>query len=240
MSVNNKGGVTPVKVSVVTVCYNAKDTILGTIDSVVGQTYSNIEYVVVDGGSSDGTDNIIRSYKGAIDFFISEPDTGVYNAMNKGLCACTGDWVIFMNAGDSFASMDVVARAMILGSNAGVVVGAARLMPQGLINIPRHKYGLILRNNICHQCEFVRRDIIGFFDEGYGLLADYKKNLELLYCGARFKFDKYVYSNYDTGGISGKDNCKEELRVRRSISFLLWLIGWTKCAVKKICSRRFA
>ena len=96
------------KISVITVCWNCVGEIEKTLTSVVAQTYSNMEYIVVDGASKDGTLEIINKYKNHISVLISEPDSGLYNAMNKGVKAATGQWCIFMNAGDMFASNNVL------------------------------------------------------------------------------------------------------------------------------------
>ena len=98
------------KISVITISYNCKDVIEDTILSVIGQTYTNIEYIIIDGASTDGTFDVIKKYADKIDFWISEPDKGIYDAMNKGLKHATGDWVIFMNAGDSFYNNTVIER----------------------------------------------------------------------------------------------------------------------------------
>ncbi len=95
-------------ISVVTVVYNAVNDIEATIQSVVNQTYKNIEYSVIDGDSVDGTKDVIEKYIHNISFFKSEPDNGIYEAMNKGIVKATGDWVIFMNAGDTFYSNDTI------------------------------------------------------------------------------------------------------------------------------------
>lgn len=100
------------KISIVTVCYNAADQIEKTIQSVVGQTYPNIEYLVIDGGSTDGTTDIIRKYADKISYWKSEPDDGIYDAMNKGICAATGDYINFMNAGDYFSSDSVISEVV--------------------------------------------------------------------------------------------------------------------------------
>lgn len=96
------------KVSVVTISYNCVGEIEPTLKSVVEQTFSDFEYIVIDGGSTDGTVDVINKYKDNISFFVSEPDNGIYDAMNKGLSHVKGEWVIFMNAGDSFVDNRVL------------------------------------------------------------------------------------------------------------------------------------
>lgn len=98
------------KVTIVTVVFNGRDIIEETIKSVISQTYKNIEYIIIDGGSTDGTTKIIEKYKNKIDCFISEPDNGIYDAMNKAIGLANGEWINFMNAGDTFASNDVLSK----------------------------------------------------------------------------------------------------------------------------------
>lgn len=98
-------------ISVITVCYNSRRTIRRTLESVMEQTYGNIEYVVVDGGSTDGTLAIIDEYRHAIAKFVSEPDGGVYDAMNKGVRMATGDWIHLLNSDDFYATPDVLQTA---------------------------------------------------------------------------------------------------------------------------------
>lgn len=99
-----------VKVSVITVVRNAVDKIEPTLLSVLGQDYPNVEYIVVDGDSSDGTLDVIRRYRDRISVLVSEPDDGIYDAINKGIMLATGDWIGIMNAGDSFAAKDTLSQ----------------------------------------------------------------------------------------------------------------------------------
>lgn len=95
-------------ISVVTVCYNAVNELEKTMLSVLNQTYDNIEYIVIDGGSKDGSVDIIKKYADRIAYWVSEPDKGIYDAMNKGIQVSTGEWINFMNAGDRFENMEVL------------------------------------------------------------------------------------------------------------------------------------
>ena len=92
------------KISIVTVCYNSVLTIRDTIDSVLSQDYPNVEYIIVDGGSTDGTMDIVRGFSDKIDVIISEPDHGIYDAMNKGIEAASGEFVGFLNSDDFYAT----------------------------------------------------------------------------------------------------------------------------------------
>ena len=109
------------KVTVVTVCRNCARMLEKTIESVETLSYPDIEYVIVDGASDDDTLNVIKQHEGKIDQWVSEPDRGIYDAMNKAVTMAKGDWVIFMNAGDVFASDDCVEKAMACAYDADVV-----------------------------------------------------------------------------------------------------------------------
>ena len=113
-------------VTIITVSYNVVDTIESTIQSVVNQRYNNIEYIIIDGGSNDGTVDIIKKYEDHITYWISEPDGGIYYGMNKGIIKSNGDWLCFMNAGDRFASNDVLEHIFdsnIVFDNIDVIFG---------------------------------------------------------------------------------------------------------------------
>ena len=97
------------KLSIITVAFNAQDSIENTILSVIGQSDVDIEYIVIDGGSSDATLDVISKYRHRINYWFSEPDNGIYDAMNKGVRHATGDWLLFMNAGDEFTSHNVLS-----------------------------------------------------------------------------------------------------------------------------------
>jgi len=100
------------KISIVTVVYNSEKYLEQTIQSVIKQTYENIEYIIIDGSSTDSTVNIIRKYENSISYWVSEKDDGIYDAMNKGSLASNGDFVIFMNAGDLFYNKNIITNVV--------------------------------------------------------------------------------------------------------------------------------
>ena len=112
-------------VSVVTVSYNAVDCIERTMQSVFGQTYANIEYIVIDGGSNDGTVGIIQKYASRIDYWISEKDRGIYDAMNKGIRQARGEWISFINCGDEYCGSNVLEEVFhsAIENRTGVIYG---------------------------------------------------------------------------------------------------------------------
>lgn len=113
------------KITIITVTFNCKNSIEKTIQNIINQSYKNIEYIIVDGRSTDGTVEIINKYTNNIDIFISEPDNGIYDGMNKGIKLSSGDWIIFMNSGDYFVSLDILDKIFktTIDSNIGVIHG---------------------------------------------------------------------------------------------------------------------
>ena len=109
------------KVSIITVCFNAKEMLITTLEDIRKQKYDNLEYIVVDGKSSDGTLDLLNNYQDIISKIVSEPDKGIYDAMNKGINIATGEWVIFMNAGDTFANENILTRVFKEDDDADVI-----------------------------------------------------------------------------------------------------------------------
>jgi len=128
------------KVSIITVCFNSKHTIAETINSVLSQDYKNIEYIVVDGNSADGTLEIISKYRGKISKFLSEPDNGIYDAMNKGIKLASGDTIGILNSDDIYANSSVIANIanFITNNNLDAVYG-------DIVYVDKHKTNKIKR-----------------------------------------------------------------------------------------------
>lgn len=195
-------------VSVITVVYNAINEIQETIDSVSVQDYENIEYIIVDGGSTDGTFDLIKNNHGLIDKFISEKDKGIYDAMNKGVSLASGSFVIFMNAGDKFFSNDVISKIFehqvesdvlygdcwVVGSRSNDGLNFAK--PTNML-----PYGMICS----HQSMFFRRNILleNPFSLDFGIAGDYECICRLFNNGAKFlRLENIIVSYYLAGGVS--------------------------------------
>jgi putative colanic acid biosynthesis glycosyltransferase len=168
-------------VSVITVTYNAARSLPACLESVAGQTYRGVEHVVVDGGSTDGTLDVLRAWDERLAWWVSEPDRGIYDAMNKGIDAARGEWIYFLGADDTLAAPDVVERCLPhLRSGVALVYGDVRYSTgQRLRSIAGPE--LLIGNTVHHQgALYAARVFDGWrYDPTFRLIADYELNLRL-------------------------------------------------------------
>lgn len=198
------------KISVVTVCYNAINDIEKTILSVINQTYSNIEYIIIDGGSTDGTMDIVNKYKDKIDVIVSEPDKGIYDAMNKGIDRATGDWINFMNAGDCFfnnVALENVFPRNYESVNFDILYGyQVHSFPYGKFvrkRLPLKDFDSYMP--IGHPASFVRAELLKkeHFDCSFRIAADYNFFFKAYKSGKKFKALDVIISDFESaGGVS--------------------------------------
>lgn len=166
-------------VSVITTVLNGAETIERTIESILTQDYPNIEYIVIDGGSTDGTLDIVKAHDQQIDLWISEPDAGIFDGMNKGIGLAAGELINLLNSDDWFEPNAVSAAVAAHQSSdkPSIIYGPYTMVSQGgLLKLVRPHLELWRRNTICHQSLFVHRDIydqIGLYDTSYKFAADY-------------------------------------------------------------------
>ena len=219
------------KVSVVTVNFNMADQIAGTLDSVLAQDYPNFESIVIDGGSTDASRDIIASYGSRLAYWVSEPDRNLYDGMNKGVRAASGDWVLFMNSGDRFADPRVLSTMFAENHvEADALYGhhVRRYPEQGIDRVIRAEPPEVLpfRMHCSHQSLFMRRQIL--LDRPFSLsllAADYDAILNAYIEGRRFKAVDCVVAMASVGGRS--DNSRltilwqriSILRRRRLLTF---------------------
>lgn len=211
--------------SVITIVYNNVEDIERTILSVVNQTYQNIEYIIIDGLSNDGTLDVIHKYENRIARIISEKDEGIYDAMNKGLAIATGDYVIFMNSGDEFFDPATVAAVFASADNADIYYGETEMIDDNgqSLGQRRHKapkqfnwrsfkYGM----SVSHQAIYIKRSLVEPYDRQYQLSADIDWILRIARKAKTIvNVNRYV-AKYLVGGMSKKKH-KQSLVERFNI-----------------------
>lgn len=193
------------KISVVTVVYNCVNTIKETIESVLSQTYRDIEYLVIDGGSEDGTLDIVKSYSDKIDFIISEKDNGIYDAMNKGIRFSSGQYLFFLNSGDLFYDENTLSKVFKdLGNENLLIYGNAKLVPSNLIQNQKN-WHLDVRKKIIHQSIFMPTSFCKEvpFNIAYKIMADYKNVRTFIKSYPHYVvYLDFPICIYDTSGVS--------------------------------------
>jgi glycosyltransferase involved in cell wall biosynthesis len=208
-------------VSIITIVYNGEKHIAGTIRSVMEQTYRNLEYIIVDGGSTDNTLAIIHGFGDAVTTVISEKDGGISDAFNKGIRRATGSIIGMINADDWYAP-DAVARVVSAMGDQDIVYGDLQRWTQGRPDgIVRGEHRRLHREmTINHPTVFVRRECYwryGLFDEQYACAMDYDLLLRLSTAGCGFVHVPAVLANMRWGGVSDKrwrQGCLETMRIK--------------------------
>ncbi|MFL5764361.1 MAG: glycosyltransferase family 2 protein [Bacteroidia bacterium] len=200
------------KISIITVVYNAHALIERTVRSVLSQDWNNIEYIIIDGGSSDGTLEIAEKYSSQIALIHSGKDNGIYDAMNKGLKDATGDYVLFLNAGDTFYSKDVIRRVFANGEadvyygNTAIVdsqeniIGDRRLTPPEVLNWRSLRFGMC----VSHQSFIARRKICEPYDLDYKVSSDIDWVIRVLKKSGRILNIQGYISCFLEGGVSNR------------------------------------
>ena len=222
------------KVSIITVVYNGVTHLEQTIQSVLKQTYKNIEYIIIDGGSTDGTVELIKKYDENIDFWISEKDSGIYDAMNKGIAKATGDVVGLINADDWYeldtvqniveafttSDVDVVHGAMQIVNDNGS--GFLKKVNKSLDNL---KKGMLLN----HPTVFAKRalyDQYGLFDTSYNIVADWEMMIRWKTSAVKFIGIEKNLANFRMGGVSSEHliaSFKEKHTVRKAYDLYTYI-----------------
>lgn len=211
------------KISIITVCYNAAATIESTIQSVISQDYPSIEYIIIDGKSTDGTMTIINRYSDKIDIVISEKDNGIYDAMNKGIDLASGEWITFKNAGDLFLSHDTLTKFFSepVPEDVAIVHGDCLylndwgyVLAKPSILHKTYKKGM----PVLHPAAFVRTSYHKKhkFDASLRSSGDHKFMYESLLMGAKFLYRPLCVSTFPTGGFAMgnlKTTVREDCRI---------------------------
>ncbi len=215
--------------SIITVTFNAAQWLEKTIEAILEQTYPHIEYILIDGGSTDGTPEILQKYKDRISYQISEPDKGIYDAMNKGIRAATGDYLWFINAGDIPEEKETIEKIIaslpedeewpdiLYGETCtinaeGTVTGARRLKAPAVLSWRSFRMGML----VCHQSFLVKRTLAPEYDLQYRLSADFDWCIRCLRQANTIHNTHQVLSRFLEEGISSsqrKKSLKERYRI---------------------------
>lgn len=192
------------KISVITISFNSLSTIEKTIRSVVGQTYPNIEFILIDGGSTDGTVDILERYRDKIDILRIEPDKGIYDAMNKGIALSTGEWISFMNSNDYFYNEKVIEDIFNRNTDADIIYGYCIDPDTGKEIKPLNFTEFWKRIPVNHQSAFVKA--VHYKEHPYKLkytVSSVYDSFYFWYCsGLRFRYVDLPVAVYDMKGIS--------------------------------------
>ena len=218
------------RVSIITVVYNARDLLAITIEAVSRMTYPAIEYIIIDGASTDGTLNVIERYRHRIASVVSEKDRGIYEAMNKGIGLATGEYLWFINAGDTPATPEVLDDLLSGTDSPDYVYGHTNLLGfDGTVTkMARAPSRLDWRAmthgmQVSHQSFIARREIAPLFDLRYRYIADQKWIVDILRASRCGLFAPRALSNYLMGGLSHQQygRCVTE-KIRYSFAELGW------------------
>ncbi len=213
------------KLSVITVTFNAEQTLERTLKSVSSQSYPDIEHIIVDGKSSDNTIELVQKYKNNKIKWISEPDKGLYDAMNKGINFATGEYLCFLNAGDTFFASDTVELIMQSANSADIIYGETAIVDDSEkflhmrhLKAPKKltwksfKQGML----VCHQAFIVKREIAEPYDLNYRFSSDFDWSIRMLKKSKFITNTNLILINYLNEGMTTA-NRKNSLKERYKI-----------------------
>lgn len=215
------------KLSIITVNYNDRTGLLNTINSVAVQDFIDYEYIIIDGGSNDGSVDIIKENEPYITYWVSEPDKGIYNAMNKAIDVARGEYCIFMNAGDIFCSSQTLSNLFSCNFTEDIICGNTITVTKIRKAPTEITFNYLFNHAICHQSAIIKTSLMTKYkyDEKYKIVADRKFFLQsLIYDNCSYRSVDVDVVKYDINGFSSQnpvlsrleyDNVLEELFPRR-------------------------
>lgn len=210
------------KLSIITINYNNKAGLKKTIQSVVEQTFTNFEYIVIDGASTDGSVDVIEQYADQIAHWISEPDSGIYNAMNKGIKAAKGQYCMFLNSGDWLCSQTVIQEAIDLSIKEDIVYGnMVKVYPDGRLLCDKGPQrdqltlGDMYFSTINHSSSFIKKELFitfGLYKEEYKIVSDWAFFLKVI--GLERVNVKYIDLDINYFDMTGISNTQLKIRYK--------------------------
>lgn len=196
------------KFSIITINYNNKEGLKRTIESVVNQSFKDFEYIIIDGGSTDGSVEIIKDCADRVDYWVSEPDNGIYHAMNKGILQAHGEYLNFMNSGDCFHDIFVLEWVVTQGFKEEIAIGSVCCIGLDVIKktlCDDFSMMDLYRNHPPHQAAFVKKKLFidNLFDESFKLVSDWSFFIDcLILKNCSYRSLDRIIADYDMGGVS--------------------------------------
>lgn len=209
------------KLSIITINLNNKIGLQKTIESVICQNFKDYEFLVIDGDSTDGSKDLIEKYKGQITNFISESDTGVYHAMNKGILKAQGKYLLFLNSGDFLVDDNVLSEALNVDHDSDILCGRCNVSKNGKViwtsNPPEKiSFGTLYKEGLAHQSTFIKKQL---FDQLGLYREDFKYNSDIDFWFKTIIINNVsteklnlIISDYNLDGISSKENQTEQYK----------------------------
>lgn len=215
------------RLSIITINYNNKVGLQKTIDSVISQTFKDFEWIIIDGGSKDGSKELIENYSQYITYWVSEPDNGIYNAMNKGIIFTNGEYLLFLNSGDYLINTNIIEQAFPFMNNADFVYGSLQMVNRDgdikIWDIPIDSVTgeFFLNSTMPHPATFIKKEKLlqyGGYDESYKIAADWKFFMDaILFGNSSLKKMPFVVSVFSEDGISSTQLTQVNLERQRGI-----------------------
>lgn len=218
------------KYSIITVNYNNKEGLRQTIESVIHQTFRDFEFIVIDGGSTDGSANILKEYDQQITYWVSEKDSGIYNAMNKGIAKATGEYLNFMNSGDCFYAPDILEKVAHYQYDADFIVGKdyhyneKKQKGHASIQPPRTTMIHFFIATLDHQSTFIKRELFDNspYDENHRLVSDWIFFTEkIVKENKQVQFIPDIICRREEGGLSEQQREKNRKEINEYLHKLL-------------------
>lgn len=203
------------KLSIITINRNNATGLRKTIESVVNQTYTDFEYIIIDGASTDDSVNIIKEYADKIDYWISEPDKGIYNAMNKGILKASGEYLLFLNSGDCLFNKQVLFEVFDKPFNEDFVYGdeIIEINSRQIKSTYPNKldFGYLRRGGLPHQSTFIRREMFDneLYNENYKVISDWEFVVEnIIFRNKTYLKKNITVTVFDGNGVSASADLK--------------------------------
>ena len=214
------------KFSIITINYNNKEGLRKTIESVVGQSFRDFEYIIIDGGSTDGSIEVRKEDAGKVDYWVSEPDKGIYHAMNKGVLQAHGEYLNFMNSGDEFYNNGVlqeVAPSLDSDIVVGKIVHGKEVWGfqnnnHNALDDALNQLMDLIRGTVLHQASFFRKELFdeNRYDESYKIVSDWKFYIQtLIFNNATFRNIRSIVCRFVPGGVSETDAGTRDMERKR-------------------------